>query len=46
MTDDGAPDEPPPRIWADWDQRDPSGRVWTFATQAGIAAPASWDRAR
>lgn len=20
-----------PRVWADWDQRDTTGRVWTFA---------------
>ena len=20
-----------PRVWADWDQRDTAGRVWTFA---------------
>ncbi|SDY62206.1 hypothetical protein SAMN05660209_03290 [Geodermatophilus africanus] len=23
-----------PRIWADWDQRDAAGRVWTFAADS------------
>jgi hypothetical protein len=32
MTCGDAPEDPPvPRVWVDWDQRDPAGRVWTFA---------------
>jgi hypothetical protein len=32
MTDgDTSEDCPVPRVWVDWDQRDPAGRVWTFA---------------
>ena len=34
MTDGGVPDGPPPRIWADWAQRDAAGRVWTFAADS------------
>ena len=32
MTDgDTSEDLPAPRLWLDWGQRDPAGRVWTFA---------------
>jgi hypothetical protein len=32
MTDGDAPEvSRVPRVWVDWDQRDPAGRVWTFA---------------
>ena len=27
-------DARPPRVWADWDQRDAEGRVWTFAADS------------
>ncbi len=27
-------DARPPRVWADWGQRDAEGRVWTFAADS------------
>ncbi len=33
MTQD-RPADGVPRIWADWDQRDADGRVWTFAADS------------
>ena len=34
MTGDDPEAEPPPRIWADWGQRDSTGLVWTFAADS------------
>jgi len=32
MSDGGPSDASAvPRVWLDWDQRDPAGRLWTFA---------------